>query len=313
MNNRRVIFRVEGNDQVGHGHFMRCLTMARYLKDELTCEFAMSNPSRLALQELESHRLTWHKTPAKEQFHPDDPKSAEPWSFDLQGLLQPGDLLIMDGYRFDDTFIHASRQTGSEVIQVLDFFDKPIQADAVITQIPITGCEVSTSVPAWSGVDGFLIRPEFYHDNQVPEKTAFDVFIYVSSEATLQKYSKDQFLNSKTVFALTTADLQNECENRGWLTSVSPEISSLVQTMRRCNYAILPASTIAIEYYVATGRIPRVMALAKNQQWGMSKFVDAGIWHIHGSPESAQPKVQLEYNVIENPCKSFLNWMHGRF
>jgi spore coat polysaccharide biosynthesis predicted glycosyltransferase SpsG len=313
MNTRRVLFRVEGNDQVGHGHFIRCLTMARYLKDELTCEFAMSNPSRLALQELESHQLNWHKTPAKEQFHPDDPKSTEPWSFDLQGLLQPFDLLIMDGYRFDDTFIHASRETGAKVIQVLDFFDKPIHADAVITQIPITENEIPKSVPLWSGNDGYLIRPEFYDRCEASEHHDFDVFIYMSSIASLKTYDDVSFLHGKKICALTRAELRDECENRGWVSSVSPKTADLIFLMRRSASAILPASTIAIEYYVATGRVPRVMALAQNQQWSLRKFTNLGIWRLHGSQESSDDAPKIGEHVIENPGKSFLNWMHGRF
>jgi len=314
MTKPRVLFRVEGNDQVGHGHFMRCLTMARYLKDALTCEFAMSAPSDLVKQQLIEFGLKLHNTPWKEQFHPDDKRSTADWKFDLQGLLTTDDLLIVDGYRFDDSFVHASHQIGAKVIQVLDAFDSPVHGDGVITQLPLNTQEASqlSSVPVWSGLNGFMIRPEFYDGNDTEIPKEFDIFTYITSQINLNFIKGEFQAGGKKICALASPDLATQCQALGWTTMVSPSLQVLISAMRRSYTGFLPASTIAIEYFVATRRKPYVMALADNQKWGMQKFIHAGMWIGLQQPKTNREDGTNHKTILDNPQSQFVNWIHAR-
>ena len=119
---RRIIFRVEGNELVGHGHFMRCLSIADYLMSSHKCVFAISDPSALVMHELQIRAIELYRTPSAEQCHPDD-KSSENWTYDLSGFAQEGDLLFLDGYRFDNSFMTRITEKGGKVIRIQDEFN----------------------------------------------------------------------------------------------------------------------------------------------------------------------------------------------
>ena len=282
MTKGRLVFRVEGNDIIGHGHFMRCLTMAQYLSAHFECLFAMSSASTWVLAQLEMHNFGIEILPEKKQFAPDDPKSERPWSWDLDGLLHKGDSLILDGYRFDPSFYRQAQSLNVKTIRVIDSLEQVPPCDAIITQLPVDHEEVRRIVQVnqmWTGLDGFIVRPEFYEFLGARAEFVYDALIYVTTQESwdfYQTFTDD--LSEQSVLAVTNRRFEPLCEGVGWHPLMNVEAGKLAGLMNASQVAVLPASTIGIEFLIATGRKPFVKPLATNQMEAFHRMVEAGYW-----------------------------------
>lgn len=277
----RILIRVEGNDLVGHGHFMRCLTIARYLQQDFECIFAMSTTSDWVMTQLNEYNLTVIDLPHREQFHPDDPRSNEPWACDVQDILRPADILILDGYRFDSTFHEVAQRIGAKTIRIIDDLEGPAHCDAIITQLPIEHSEVQAKLgidTAWTGLDGFLVRPEFYAAQKMEIPIRYDFFIYVTNPVSFKFYSTFPTLYNHDVFAIAPTPFTEQCKDFGWRVGHQLSAEDIAQKMKESREAILPASSIAIEFSVATGKRPWVSPLACNQKYAFEINTTLGYW-----------------------------------
>ncbi|MDA8605642.1 hypothetical protein N9L13_01275 [Flavobacteriales bacterium] len=313
---RRILFRVEGNELVGHGHFMRCLSIADYLMSSHKCVFAISNPSELVMYELQIRALKLYRTPSAGQFHPDDNSSSENWAYDLAEFAQEGDLLFLDGYRFDNSFIKRITEKGGKVIRIQDEFNSKVECHGIVTPLPISASEIEPLIgqsKLWSGLDGFLIRRAFFVPAQSKSPILFDWFIYVSSPKSLKFYIESAVLEGQRVMALTLPSFESACKDQLWNTMVAPDVSVLVDNMRSAANALIPASTVAIEYLVATSRTPFVQSFAKNQNSAIKHFKRLGWWKLY-SPETIENQDNIKFNLIaESPEVKFKHWINERF
>ncbi len=285
--------------------------MARYLVGEFTCAFAMSDPSLLVQHELHRMGMPWLRTPSRPQFYPDDSRSRAPWSDDLSSSLGDGDVLVLDGYRFDVTFVEAAHRNGARVIQVVDELVALEGVDAVITSLPIAHrVAVDHGLPdaIWTGEDGFLLRPEFYSPWDPVGETQWDWFVYVSNARAMESLRAYPHLKGVSTLALTTMDWEDACRDCGWDVMVDPPVEELVRNMRLCKQAQLPASTTAIEFLVATGRKPHVTALAANQHRAFALFSERGFW----LGESSGQEIGEVPIHASSPQSKFISWIHGR-
>ena len=315
MTKARLLFRVEGNDIVGHGHFMRCLTMAQYLAAHFECLFAMSTASKWVLAQLEGHNFGIVILPETEQFAPDDPKSEKPWCWDLEGILRNGDSLILDGYRFDASFYIEAQSLHVKTIRVIDSLEQVQPCDAIITQLALGHEEVSRIVEVsqlWTGLDGFIVRPEFYEFVGARADFVYDGFIYVTTQESWDFYQTFvDDLREKSVLAVTNRRFEPLCEDVGWQPVMNVGAGKLAGLMNSSRIAVLPASTIGIEFLIATGRKPYVRPLAKNQQEAFLRMVEAGYW-LDGATEEARipTEVHTAPSLEAFPSHRFISWFN---
>ena len=306
----RVLLRVEGNDLIGHGHFMRCLTIARYLQTDFECVFAMSTASDWVISQLNEHNFAIINLAPQDQFHPDDPRSNEPWSFDVNDTLRPADILILDGYRFDSTFHEATKCIGAKTIRIIDALVGPIHCDAIITQLPIPHSEVQSKLgiqTAWTGLDGFLVRPEFYDTRGVANSPHYDFFIYVTNKESLNYYKRIESLKNARVVAIISPNMS--IIEEGWITMSNLSSGHMVRMMKNCAHAILPASSIAIEYFVATRRRPNVFSIATNQDYGINIFVGQNFWTTSDSFRNHDGVADIKR--LDSPQTAFQQWVNN--
>lgn len=91
----KVLFRVDGNSQIGLGHLMRCLVLAQVLHDEKhDIVFAVSQATLPFCQNKYSWIKTWLVVPDL------DPAGETSW-LSAQCDEQQIDWLVLDGYQFD--------------------------------------------------------------------------------------------------------------------------------------------------------------------------------------------------------------------
>ena len=315
MRRDRVIFRVEGNDIVGHGHLMRCLTMAQYLDAHFECLFAMSSASSWVLAQLERCNFGIEILPENEQYAPDDPRSEQPWSWDLERILYSGDFLVLDGYRFDSSFHKEAQSLNVKTIRVIDILEQVPPCDAIITQLPFDHEEVRRIVEVnqmWTGLDGFIVRPEFYELVGAQTDFMYDTFIYVTTRESwdfYQTFMDD--LSEQSVLAVTNRRFEALCRNVGWFPVKNVPAEELAALMNSSRIAVLPASTIGIEYLIATGRKPYVRPLAKNQQETFLRMVKAGYW-LDGATDEARIPTEVHAAPFFEafPLHRFISWFN---
>lgn len=315
MTKVRLLFRVEGNDIVGYGHFMRCLTMAQYLVAHFECLFAMSTASKWVLAQLEQNNFGIEILPEREQFVPDDPRSEEPWSWDLEGLLREGDSLVLDGYRFDSSFYSEAQSMNVKTIRVIDSLEQVPPCDAIITQLPFDHEEVRRIVEVnhmWTGLDGFIVRPEFYEFVGARADFVYDAFIYVTTQESWDFYQTFvDDLREKSVLAVTNRRFEPLCEDVGWHPVMNVGAGKLAGLMNSSRIAVLPASTIGIEFLIATGRKPYVKPLATNQQEAFHHMVKAGYWLDVPTEGARIPTDGHTTPSLESfPAHRFISWFN---
>lgn len=313
--NRRVILRVEGNDIIGYGHFVRCLTIARYLKPDFECVFSMSQASVWSQMQLAELQISCTALQSRPQFPPDDPRSAEPWPFDLETVLKVGDILVLDGYRFDSTFHERARYMGVKTIRIVDDFEQPVDCDAIITQLPVEHAMILAKLgiqSAWTGLDGFLVRPEFYKARDWNVPIRYDYLIYSTTSESETFYASLMELRGKRVLAITNQNHEARCKDSGWETAQHLNAADMAAAMKSCASAILPASTIAIEFLTATDRIPLVAALASNQEVAFRIFCNSGAFRAFDSfgPRAPQTPFVSPWRPNFTP-KNLKDWFHG--
>lgn len=310
----RVLIRVEGNDTVGHGHFMRCLTIARYLQQDFECVFAMSTTSDWVGSQLDEYNLPVIDLPHHEQFHPDDSQSAQPWTFDLEGILQTADILILDGYRFDSTFHEAAKRIGAKTIRIIDDLKGPAHCDAVITQLPIAHSEIQAKLginDAWTGLDGFLVRPEFYAAQKIEIPLSFDFFIYVTTPASFAYYSTLTALRDKKVFAVTSRAFADQGRGLNWEVAMQISAEEMAQMMNSAHIAILPASSIAVEFLTTTGRPPFVRIFTENQSLAFETFIRSRLFLDSKFLEQKENlKIEKTSSIELFHSTDLINWLH---
>jgi hypothetical protein len=294
--------------------------MAQYLQAHFECLFAMSRASKWVLAQLERHNFAIEILPETEQFAPDDPKSEKPWNWDLEGHLGKGDSLVLDGYRFDSSFYTEAQSLNVKTIRVIDSLEQVPPCDAIITQLPFDHEEVLRIVEVnhmWTGLDGFIVRPEFYEfvgarADFVYDAFVYDAFIYVTTQESWGFYKTfTDDLSEKSVLAVTNSQFESLCEGMGWFPVKDVPAGELAGLMNSSRIAVLPASTIGIEFLIATGRKPYVKPLATNQQQAFHYMVEAGYW-LDVPTEGARipTDVHTAPSLESFPAHRFISWFN---
>lgn len=155
---RRAVFRCDASPAIGGGHVMRCLSLARALREQgWSCLFAVSaeTPSTLPRLTSLSDGLLVLKQSAGEE-----PGAIAAW---LDG---PADLLVVDHYRRDIAFERACRSWAQSILVIDDMANRAHDADVLVD--PTCGRNVwdyDSLVPrhcrVLAGSDYALLRPDF--------------------------------------------------------------------------------------------------------------------------------------------------------
>lgn len=145
----RVIIRVDGDDQVGLGHAVRCMALAHMLDDDYEVSFYyMRLPYQLR---NEISKEGWLLLQLKDEN-------------ELLGQCLEGKIVVLDGYRFDTDYQKAIKQAGAWLVCVDDLHDKEFFADLIINHAPGVSPSDYHAQPFTQfalGLDFALLRPLF--------------------------------------------------------------------------------------------------------------------------------------------------------
>lgn len=94
---KKCFIRVDAYPDIGLGHFVRCLALAKTLRLYLECVFLLQDRSSHAFEQLASEGFRFFKLPTTNDFLDEIPL--------LEKMIDKGDFLIIDGYKFSKGYL----------------------------------------------------------------------------------------------------------------------------------------------------------------------------------------------------------------
>lgn len=169
---QRVVFRADGNLEIGYGHFIRSLGIAGLINEEFTCVFATQQPTDYQIREINKVCSSFIVLGATEN-HFDE----------FLTYLKKEDIIVLDNYFFTSEYQLKIKERGCKVIFIDDYNDKNYVCDALINNIPgFTAESFKTKeyTKLYLGSDYALLRQEFFapflRQIKKNEKTLFLAF-----------------------------------------------------------------------------------------------------------------------------------------
>ncbi len=147
----KIIFRADGNAQIGLGHIMRCLALADMLGGAFARRFAVVRPAPEVQALIESKELSVVRLSTQDVS-------------ELVRVLTPNDIVVLDGYLFDEAFQRQVREAAHRLVYVDDLLTGRQVADVVINHaggVTATDYNTEAYTQFCLGPRYALLRPEF--------------------------------------------------------------------------------------------------------------------------------------------------------
>ena len=152
---KRVVFRADGNLEVGYGHFIRTIGLAGLISKDFDCIYATQEPSDYQLKEIKKVCSQVIKLNKNESHYEE-----------FLTYLKRDDIVVLDNYFFDSEYQIQIREKGCKLIYIDDHNDKNYVCDALINNIPgfsDKSFKKSNYTKLYLGTDYALLREEFFN------------------------------------------------------------------------------------------------------------------------------------------------------
>ncbi|TPG40085.1 UDP-2,4-diacetamido-2,4,6-trideoxy-beta-L-altropyranose hydrolase [Flavobacterium pectinovorum] len=152
---KRVVFRADGNSQIGYGHFIRSLGLAALINKEFNCVYATQTPTVYQLNEIK--KICNHVIELS-----DSDKHYE----EFLNFLNVGDIVVLDNYFFNSEYQIKIRKRGCKLIYIDDHNDKDYVCDVLINNIPgfpYESFKKEDYTKLCLGTDYALLREDFFN------------------------------------------------------------------------------------------------------------------------------------------------------
>ncbi|MDF7811132.1 UDP-2,4-diacetamido-2,4,6-trideoxy-beta-L-altropyranose hydrolase [Hymenobacter sp. YC55] len=162
----RIIFRADGNAQIGLGHIVRSLALTSIVRQIAPCFFVVHSPTITVKKLLQEADVTLIKMPITLSAYSD----AEA-DYIANTVVKANDIVVLDGYHFHFTYQKIIKSSGCSLVCIDDLHTAPFAADLIINHSP--GVEESnyTALPTTRyclGPAFSLLRTPFLEHAQLP-------------------------------------------------------------------------------------------------------------------------------------------------
>lgn len=172
----RVALRTDASLQIGMGHFMRCLALARGLRAAgAQCRFICRDLPGHAADRIRAEGFETLLLPAPDGPAPNGPSAHAPWAGvgweedaaqTRAALGDPPDWLVVDHYAFEARWEKAARPAGTRLMAIDDLADRDHACDLLLDQnLGREAADYDGRVPDQArrliGPRHALLRPEF--------------------------------------------------------------------------------------------------------------------------------------------------------
>lgn len=172
MKKPKVLFRADGNTQIGMGHFYRSFSLACMLHQDFEVLFATYNPSSDSQRVLESKEHIEYIPLSHSTDHA---------ALQVEELMSHSpDIVVLDGYHFTEAYKSLLRQTTVALALIDDAGEGVYHADMLINTAPMLRRDnyKVLSTPASPrillGLQYLLLRPEFLEASSKEEMPKAD-------------------------------------------------------------------------------------------------------------------------------------------
>lgn len=252
----RIFFRADGNSVNGLGHIVRCLSLIEMVKDHFDCSMIVNNADDVI-------KLLINQTCPMQDI---EVNSKEEELEVLSRLLASDDLLVIDGYDFDEEYQFRVKKMVNKLIAIDDLADRKFEADVIINHGDINALptyQKRSLTKVYSGFDYLIVRPEFLDAvSQKKKITVVDTaFICMGgadpfniSEKVLDACLQSTFL--KKIIIVTGSVYKNKSKLQTLISSADKMLvehienanaEQIVNLIQQSQIAITTASSIALE------------------------------------------------------------------
>jgi UDP-2,4-diacetamido-2,4,6-trideoxy-beta-L-altropyranose hydrolase len=156
MEKRKIIFRADGNAQIGLGHVMRCIALGQMISDDFELYFAIQNPSITIQELLETENFKVIDLPQTTDYEID----AE----NFTKILTGSEIVVLDGYNFKESYQRATKKASRKLVFIDDLAAWHQVADIVINHsgaIQVSDYQAESHTQFLLGTQYALLRKEF--------------------------------------------------------------------------------------------------------------------------------------------------------
>ena len=276
---KRLLFRVDANQEIGYGHLTRCLSIADSIDNFEITFFSTDN--------LE----TYFKDLKNEKYHFIQLKESK----DFLSIIKLHDIVIIDGYNFDSSYHEAIHSLGAKIISIDDLANRKLLADVILNPTPALSsqnyiCPIYTQF--YIGLDYALLRKAFLELAQKGSvtKSSNSMMICfggsdplnITLRALKEVIKSEKFLAIHCVlgpgYVFFESLIEFESENIHFHKNLQEAEMALL--METCEFGILPCSGILLEGITAkmkiiSGYYIENQTFVYQQHLKMKTFVDA--------------------------------------
>lgn len=279
-----IIFRADGDAKIGLGHITRSSALAGMINENYNCILATRCQLETTLKELSS-------VYSKIIILPEEDYYKEATVFDKIGSA--GDLVVLDGYNFDDNYQKQLFDKGFDIFSIDDIHAFKFYSKVIINHSGGLKPVVYSALPFtqfYLGPRFALLRQEFLRAaktrrTSVTDKNCFICFGGADpGNKTLEILKDKNIINTFDHLFIVVGgaylykkELNEYVAQHQYLT-VYHDISAaeLVTVMQRCSYAICSPSTILYEY-LSIGGVVFLEIIAENQKDANKFFTEEGM------------------------------------
>lgn len=251
---QRILFRSDGNSEIGLGHVIRSLALSKFLIDHFECVFVTRFLNDFISKEALKNSSAVLKLSEKNEDHFEE----------FLKLIRNTDIVVLDNYFFNTDYQIAIKNIGCTLVCIDDMCDKHYVSDVVINHSPgkVEGdFSRENHTRLCLGLDYVMLREEFFNveikrDRKIPKhgliclggSDKFDItskiLVLLSQQTNVQTLDVIVGAAYKHLEILKKS-IAESVKKINLFTNLSAKEMSL--RMQSCDFGVLPASSICLE------------------------------------------------------------------
>ena len=266
MSRSRIIIRVDANKQIGLGHFVRCLALAHILNEIFEVIFICKEITQEIINSQSLGNSSYYLI--------ND-------NLEILNHINPlTDIVILDGYDFDESYFNFLNRKDAIIVFISDDPTKRIDADIILNHTPGIKSQQYKSISLFSSI--FLGGDYSFVGHEYLGSNAYNLtkLLICMGGADPGNFLVDLLSRFQFFFEffetvnIVSGPHNSIAEQLFEELKVLPKFKlykslsklELMNLMKTCGAAMLPASTIAVEFAHTRGLLI-LFETAANQQY----------------------------------------------